>query len=130
MDRFNPEGLAKPAAYSQVVVASGRRTIFVAGQVSQDKQGKLVAPGDFAGQARQVFANLGMALQAAGASPGDVTKLTVFIVNYKPELRPVLGQARAAFLAGSPPPASTLIGVQALAEPGFLLEIEAIAVTD
>ena len=130
MKRLNPETLFKPQAYTQVVEATGRRTIFVSGQVSQDAQGNVVAPGDFRGQARQVFANLRAALEAAGASPADVTKVTMFIVDYEPELRPVLAEARAEFLAGAEPPASTLIGIAALADPAYLLEIEAIAVTD
>ena len=130
LERLTPTGLSKPAAYTQVVVALGRRMIFVAGQVSIDAAGKLVAPGDFAGQVKQVFANLGTALEGAGATPADVTKITIYIVGYKPELRPLLGEARSAVFGPMTLPASTLVGVQALAEPGFLIEVEAIAVTD
>jgi enamine deaminase RidA (YjgF/YER057c/UK114 family) len=130
LQRLTPEGLFKPAAYTQVVVASGRRMVFLAGQVSIDAQGKLVAPGDFAGQVRQVFANLRTALEGAGATPADVTKITIYVVNYKPELRPLLGEARSAVFGPGTLPASTLVGVQALAEPGFLIEIEAAAVLD
>jgi enamine deaminase RidA (YjgF/YER057c/UK114 family) len=130
LDRLTPAGLFKPAAYTQVVVARGRRLVFIAGQVSIDAEGKLVAPGDFAGQVRQVFANLGIALEGAGATPADVTKITIFVVNYKPELRLLLGQARSAVFGTTTLPASTLVGVQALAEPGFLIEIEATAVLD
>lgn len=130
MQRLSPETLFKPTAYSQVVVTSGRRMVFIAGQVSNDAQGNLVAPGDLAGQSRQVFANLREALKAAGAAPGDVTKITVYVVGYRPELLPVLGEARAAAFPSGELPASTLIGVQALAQPGFLLEVEAVAVTD
>lgn len=129
MDRFSPEGLVKPTAYTQVVVASGRRMVFVSGQVSQDADGKLVAPGDFAGQARQVYANLRIALKSAGATPADVTKLTTYVVGYKPELRPLMAEARSTVFRAGELPASTLVGVQALAEPGYLIEVEAIAVT-
>ena len=104
--------------------------VFLAGQVSIDAQGKLVAPGDFGGQVRQVFANLRTALEGAGASPADVSKITIYIVNYKPELRPLIGEARSAVFGAATLPASTLVGVQALAEPGFLIEVEAIAVVD
>jgi len=130
LQRFNPAGLFKPAAYTQVVVAHGRRMVFLAGQVSIDADGKLVAPGDFAGQVKQVFANVATALRGAGATPADVTKITIYVVNYKPELRLLLGEARSAVFGTSTLPASTLVGVQALAEPGFLIEIEAIAVLD
>jgi enamine deaminase RidA (YjgF/YER057c/UK114 family) len=130
VQRLTPEGLFKPVAYSQVVVASGRRLIFVSGQVSMDADGNLVAPGDFAGQARQVYANLRTALEGTGAKPADVVKLTTYVVSYKPELRPLLAEARAAIFNPAALPASTLVGVQALAEPGYLIEVEAIAVTD
>jgi len=129
LERLTPAGLSKPAAYTQVVVARGRRLVFIAGQVSIDAAGTLVAPGDFAGQVRQVFANLATALKGAGATPADVTKITIYVVNYKPELRLLLGEARTAVF-GSTLPASTLVSVQALAEPGFLIEMEAIAVLD
>ena len=88
VQRLQLKGLFKPGAYTQVVVASGRRTVFISGQVSMDADGKLVAPGDFAGQARQVFENLRTALEGAGAKPADVVKLTTDIVGYKPELPP------------------------------------------
>ena len=130
LERLAPAGLFKPAAYTQVVVARGRRLVFIAGQVSIDAQGTLVAPGDFAGQVRQVFANLRIALEGAGATPADVTKITIYVVDYKPELRPLLGEARSAVFGAAALPASTLVGVQALAEPGFLIEVEAIAVLD
>ena len=128
VQRLTPEGLFKPTAYSQVVVATGRRLVFVSGQVSMDAQGKLVAPGDFAGQARQVYANLRTALEGAGAKPADVVKLTTYVVRYTPELRPLLAEARAAIFSPAALPTSTLVGVQALAEPGYLIEVEAIAV--
>ncbi|HYY46192.1 MAG TPA: RidA family protein [Candidatus Angelobacter sp.] len=129
MERLSPEGLVKPTAYTQVVVATGRRMVFVSGQVSQDAEGKLVAPDDFAGQAKQAYANLRLALKSAGATPADVTKLTTYVVGYRPELRPLLGEARATVFRAGELPASTLVGVQALAEPGYLIEVEAIAVT-
>jgi enamine deaminase RidA (YjgF/YER057c/UK114 family) len=129
LQRLTPTGLFKPAAYTQVIVASGRRMVFIAGQVSIDADGRIVGPGDFAGQVKQAFANLRTALEGAGATPVDVTKITIYVVDYKPELRPLLGEARSAVFGGTLP-ASTLVGVQALAEPGYLIEIEAIAVID
>ena len=104
--------------------------VFVSGQVSMDAEGRLVAPGNFSGQARQVYANLRVALEGAGAKPADVVKLTTYVVDYKPELRPLLAEARSAVFSLEAIPASTLVGVQALAEPGYLIEVEAIAVTD
>jgi enamine deaminase RidA (YjgF/YER057c/UK114 family) len=129
LQHFQPDGLVKSANFSQVVAANGAVTVFISGQVSLDAQGELVAPDDLPGQARQVYANLGVALEAVGASPGDVTKLTTYVVHYRPEYLAMLTAARTA-LFGAMLPASTLVGVQALAQPGFLVEVEAIAVID
>jgi enamine deaminase RidA (YjgF/YER057c/UK114 family) len=69
---INPADLPLQATYTQVVVAAGTTTVFVAGQEPEDIHGNSVAPGDLAGQARQVYANLGRALTAAGARPDQV----------------------------------------------------------
>src|SRR2546423_5636336 len=117
-------------AYSHVVVASGARTIYIAGQVSTDEEGRVVGEGDLAAQTTQVMHNIGLALKAAGASYANIVKITTFVVGYRPELRPIIGKARAAFFEGMEPPASTLVGVTALAAPEWLIEIEAVAVVD
>jgi enamine deaminase RidA (YjgF/YER057c/UK114 family) len=125
-----PEGLLHNPGFSQVVVSSGTRMVHTAGQVSIDEQGALVGAGDLAAQTAQAMRNVGRALAAAGAGYADIVKITTFVVNYRPEHRAVIGQARAPFFAGGPPPASTLVGVAALALPEWLVEIEAVAVID
>ena len=127
---LNPDGLFKPTVYSQVVVAAGPRTVFIAGQVSTDAGGNLVAPGDFAGQIKQAYENLRLALAGAGARASDVTKLTTYVVGYRPDMLPTVGKVRTALFGSVAPPASTLVGIQALAQPGYLVEVEAIAVID
>jgi enamine deaminase RidA (YjgF/YER057c/UK114 family) len=87
-----------------------------------------VGAGDLATQTEQVMRNLGLALAAGGATYSDIVKTTMYVVNYKPEDRLVIGKARAPFFAGTAPPASTLVGVSSLAHPEWLIEIEAIAV--
>lgn len=123
-----PAGLMINPAYSHVAVASGARTIYTAGHVATDENGAVVGAGDLGAQTEQVLRNLGRALEAAGASFADVVKITTYVVNYKPEDRPIIAKARAPFFAGRTPPASTLVGVQALAMPEWRIEIEAIAV--
>ena len=122
------KGLLKNPAYSHVAVASGARTIYIAGQVAMDAEGKLVGAGDLGAQTEQVMRNLATALAAAGASFADVVKITTYVVDYKPEHRPIIAKARSPHFAGREPPASTLVGISALAAPGWLIEIEAIAV--
>ena len=129
VELINPEDLPKPRSYHQVAVATGTRIVFVAGQVSEDVGGNLVGEGDFALQARTAFANVGRALAAAGAQPGQVARITIYVVAHRPELLPLISEARIAVF-GDHRPADTLLGVATLAEPGYLIEVEAIAVTD
>ena len=124
---INPADLPPQATYSQVVIAAGATMVFIAGQEPEDVHGNSVAPGDLAGQARQVYANLGRALTAAGARPDQVAKLTIYAVGYKSEYLPVIEQARVE-LFGDHKAADTLIGVARLARPEFLIEVDAIAV--
>lgn len=128
-DFINPATIATPMGYTHVVSTRGQRTIYISGQVAMDRSGNLVGAGDLRAQATQVFENLKNALAAAGAGFSDVVKLTMFLVNYKPELRAIIREVRGQYITGNPP-ASTLVGVQALAVEGWLIEIEAVAVTD
>lgn len=123
-----PKGLFHNPAFSQVVSATGTRTIYTAGQVAIDELGALVGGNDLAAQTTQAMHNVKLALAAAGADFKHVVKITTYVVNYRPELRSVISGARAPFFAGSTPPASTLLGVAALALPEWLIEIEAVAV--
>ena len=125
---LDPPALPAPCGYRQIVVAEpGSRIAFVAGQVAVDSGGNAVAPGDVPAQARQAFRNLLAALDAAGASVCDVAKITWYVVGYRPEMLPDLAASRAGVL-GDHRPAGTLIGVQALVQPDYLVEVEAIAV--
>jgi enamine deaminase RidA (YjgF/YER057c/UK114 family) len=127
IERINPEDLATPLTYTHVIAATGSRLVFVAGQVADDGQGDLVGHGDLAIQARQAFANVGRALAAGGAQPEQVAKITIFVVNYRPEYLQAIEEGRVA-LFGDHKPADTLVGVEALSDPGYLIEVEAIAV--
>ncbi|GAA4705899.1 RidA family protein [Phytohabitans rumicis] len=129
LEIVQPEGLDKPETYSHVIAATGSRLVFIAGQMSDDPDGNLVAPGDLAAQARQVFANLGRALTAAGARPDQVAKITIYVVDHRREYLPIIEAARIAVF-GDHKPTDTLLGVQTLAAPGYLIEVDAIAVVD
>jgi enamine deaminase RidA (YjgF/YER057c/UK114 family) len=129
LEPVNPPDLATPKTYTHVVGASGSRLVFVAGQVAEDVDGSVVGPGDLAVQARQAFANVGRALAAGGARPDQVAKITIFVVGLQEEHLPAIEAGRAS-LFGDHKPADTLLGVQALAHHGCLIEVEAIAVVD
>jgi enamine deaminase RidA (YjgF/YER057c/UK114 family) len=125
---FNPSNIHRPRGYTHAVAVEGGRHIFIAGQVALDKDGNLVGKGDLRAQADKALDNLIAALAAAGAAPADVVKVNTYVVNYKPADYPIIREARSRIFGGENPPASTLIGGQALALEELLIEIEAIAV--
>jgi enamine deaminase RidA (YjgF/YER057c/UK114 family) len=88
IEHLRPKGLFHNPAFSQAVVASGTRTVYVSGQVSIDENGALVGAGDLAAQTTQAMRNVGLALAAAGASYADVVKITTFVVNTRPSTAP------------------------------------------
>jgi enamine deaminase RidA (YjgF/YER057c/UK114 family) len=128
LELINPKGLSEPPSYSHLAIARGSRVVFVAGQVGYDAHGNLVSD-DVVEQAEQAYRNVATALAGAGASVADVAKLTTFVVGHRPELiEPIMGARAPVF--GEHKPASTYLGVEALARPGLLVEVEAIAVLD
>jgi len=125
----NPKTLAKPPGYSYVVEATGpNRLIYFAGQLGVDMDNKFVgSPGDFRAQCAQAFDNMTLALKAAGANWSDVVKINNYLVDIETNMA-AFREVRDGYLNKAAPPASTTIGVPALARPGGLFEIEAIAV--
>ncbi|PRX44790.1 enamine deaminase RidA (YjgF/YER057c/UK114 family) [Nonomuraea fuscirosea] len=97
--------------------------------MAEDKDGNIVGHGDMTAQAHQRFSNIGHTLAAAGARPDQVTKLTIFVADYKREHLAHIEQGRAA-LFGDHKPTDTLVGVAALSGPEYLLEVDAVAVVD
>ncbi len=129
---FNPAALYQPAMYSQVAIAAGTRTVFVAGQAPFDASGQLIGSNDLAAQTEQVFRNIAAALAAAGASFHDVGRLVIYLVGQDASTLAQLGAgyARAIDAIGADvaPRPVTMIGVAGLAVAGQLIEIEATAV--
>ena len=116
--------------FSQAVAASGRQTLYVSGQTAWDSQKRLIGGADLEEQARQAFTNLRAVVEAAGATLADVVSLRIYIVDYRPEKALPVGRVFRQFFSGDVKPASTWVGVAALADPGFLIEVEATAVFD
>jgi enamine deaminase RidA (YjgF/YER057c/UK114 family) len=104
--------------------------VFVAGQISVDKSGNVVGAGDLRAQTVQVLENVKAALAAAGATFADVVKQNTYVVNLTAEALPIIREVRAQYLPSSNPPASTLVGVTALAMDGLLIEVEVVAIVD
>ncbi|MBE1161990.1 RidA family protein [Dyella acidiphila] len=129
LEYINPADLPTPETYTQVVVATGSKLVFISGQEPEDIHGNLVGRGDLAAQARQVYGNLGRALAAAGAGPRQVARITVYVVNYERDrCLPIIEEARKT-LFGDYKPADVVLGVASLS-PGYLIEVDAIAMLD
>ena len=124
----NPAGLPNPVGfgYSHIVTAASSGLVLVAGQYGCDRHGELVSD-DFAEQVGQAFANLGTALAAVGLDYSSVLRLGTYIVDHDSAKLPVL-RGVIVRIWGETPPVQTLIGVAALALPGMLFEVDAVAV--
>lgn len=128
---LQPEGLVatQPYGFTQVVVSPPGKTLYISGQVAWDETGK-VGSDDFEEQVKKALENLDLALKAGGAARRDVAHIRVYIPNHDREKLMPLARQLEAFFGKAAPPAQTLIGVQALALPEFLIEIEATAVVE
>ena len=129
---LNPNSLfsSLPHGFSQVVIVTGRKMVFISGQTAWDARKNIVGGDSVLEQARQAFRNLEAAMEAAGGTLKDVVALRIYVVDYQAESGTAVGTALREFFSPENPPASTWIGVSALAVPEFLIEIEATAVLD
>lgn len=130
--RINPPDLFDSTQYgfSQVVVAQGTRTIYCSGQVSWDEAEDIGAVGDLAEQTRRSLRNVERAVTAAGGTLRDVVSLRIYIVGDHIHNTSSIRQVLLDTFERDAQPATTWIGVMALANPSFAVEIEAIAVLD
>jgi len=129
---INPPSLfrSQDSGFSQAVATSGARTLYVSGQTAWDANRQLVGGSDLAAQARQAFQNLQTVVEASGGSMSDVVSLRIYVVDYRPPMANAVGTALREFFSGVGKPATTWLGVVSLADPNFLIEIEATAVLD
>jgi enamine deaminase RidA (YjgF/YER057c/UK114 family) len=120
-----PPTVHKTVGYSHAI-RSGN-TLYISGQVPQDVNGKLVGPGDIKAQGEQVYANLRAVVESCGGTMDNIVKLTTYATNLA--FRPALAEIRNRYFPKDPP-ASTFVVISSLAEPGYLVEVEAMAALD
>lgn len=108
-------------------VAKAGNTLYIAGQIALDVQGNFIGKGDFEAQVRQVYANLKNIMQEAGGSLQNIVKMTTFLThyNYIEKYRSVRNE-----YFPEPCPPNTLVFIESLALPDYMIEVEAIAVLD
>jgi enamine deaminase RidA (YjgF/YER057c/UK114 family) len=123
IQRINPEGMTQPTTYSHVVRYGN--LLFLAGQVSTDRDGNVLGEGDMAVQARQVLENMRAGLASQGANFSNVVKITIYTTDIDAYIQ--TGAIRREYW-GEIAPASTLVQIDRLARPVFLVEIEATAI--
>jgi enamine deaminase RidA (YjgF/YER057c/UK114 family) len=128
VQHINPENLSKNPAFTQVVAVTGPgKTIYIGGQDAVDASGTIIGKGDIKAQVEQVFKNLQTALEASGAGLEHIIKWNIYIVQGQP-LRPGF-EASQKIWGGRPnPPTISVMFVAGLANPEFLVEVDAIAV--
>jgi 2-iminobutanoate/2-iminopropanoate deaminase len=120
----NPKSVSLAGNYSLgTEVPPGAKLLFVSGQVGVDGKGKLQV--GIEKQCTQVWKNIGQVLKSGGMGYGDIVKVTVFLTDSR-FIVPYRA-ARDAFFPAAPYPASTLLIVQGLADPGMLVEVEVVA---
>lgn len=127
----HPERVNRVDVHHQVALTQGSRTVYLAGQVAWDTEGILMGRDDVAAQAEQCYLNIAAALDAVGATAADLAKVTVYIVDLDEATAEqfVIGRERAAATLGVQlQQPSTWIGVTSLAAPGYLVEVDAVAV--
>jgi len=125
----NPTTLAKPSGFSHGIVSEGGRLLFLAGQPGVDAAGKVVAPGDLVAQFAQAIANLKVVVESASGTPGDIVKLTIYVLHKDDFVNNLkaIGEAYGAVF-GRYYPAMTLVEVRALFDDDALIEIDGMAV--
>jgi enamine deaminase RidA (YjgF/YER057c/UK114 family) len=128
---LNIPSLPTPEGFTHVAIAEGTRLVFLAGQVAQDGDGRLVGEGDLAAQMEQAMMNVAAGLEAAGATFDDVAKTTLYVVEWDEskleQLFTGFGRAAERLGGGSRAPV-TLVPVPRLFEAGHLVEVEVTAV--
>ena len=124
-EHINPPELASPPAnlYNHVVKVGN--TVYISGQVPRGLDGKAMHVGDPAAQIRQVWTNLETAIRAAGGSLQDIVKTTTYVVGA--ENLGKIREVRMSILPEQGRPTSTTVVVAGLADPDFLVEVEAVA---
>jgi enamine deaminase RidA (YjgF/YER057c/UK114 family) len=129
---INPPELFPSLQYgfSQIVSSPAGKLVFLSGQVAWDEQQRIVGPGNLRLQSRQALKNVETAVVAAGGELRDMVSMRIYILEDQLAESRAITEALKAFFPQEQAPATTWIGVRALANEEFLIEIEAIAVIE
>ena len=120
-----PSGLEKAVGYSHAIRCG--KTVYISGQIAHDQNGKLVGSGDAKAQGEQVYQNIKAIIESCGGTMQNIVRITTYVTSLA--YRPIMVEVRAKYFPKDPP-ASTFLVVSSLADPAFLVEVDAVAVLD
>tara|TARA_A100001037_G_scaffold195589_1_gene175019 strand:+ start:637 stop:1044 length:408 start_codon:yes stop_codon:yes gene_type:complete len=130
IERIRPEFLWNKPHFTNLVISEGGRTVHLSGLVAGDIEGNLIAPGDLGAQMAYIYDTIRQSLELVGATPADIVRQRVFVVDLKPEDRPAIMKSMMDFYGGDKSASSTCVGVTSLLLEGALAEIDVTAVID
>lgn len=130
IERIRPEFLWNKPHFTNLVTSEGGKAVHLSGLVAGDIEGNLIAPGDLGAQMAYVYDTIRQSLELVGATPADIVRQRVFIVDLKPEDRPAIMKAMMDFYGDDKSASSTCVGVTSLLLEGALVEIDVTAVVD
>ncbi len=130
VERYNPDTVYGSPALSKLITVEGGKLVQTSGMTAMDLDWKLVGKGDLKAQAAKVYDNIRLSLEAVGATPSDVIMQRIYVVNIKPDDRPIVQEAMKNFYGDGLRPNSALVGVSGLAMDGMLIEIDVTAAID
>jgi enamine deaminase RidA (YjgF/YER057c/UK114 family) len=120
-----PTKLEKAVGYAHAFRCG--KTVYTSGQIAHDASGKLVGQGDARAPGEQVYQNIKGILESCGGTMDSVVRITTYVASVA--YPPIMAEIRAKYFPKDPP-ASTFLVVASLADPAFLVEVDAIAVLD
>lgn len=130
IERIRPEFLWNKPHFTNLVTSQGGKTVHLSGLVAGDIEGNLLAPGDLGAQMAYIYDTIGQSLALVSATPADIVRQRVFVVDLKPSDRPAIMKAMMDFYGGDHSASSTCVGTTALLLEGALVEIDVTAVVD
>jgi enamine deaminase RidA (YjgF/YER057c/UK114 family) len=126
----NSKELNQPHGYCHACLVGSGKIAYISGCLPLDRDGSVLAKGDFAGQVKIALSNMGKVLEEVGATFNEVVKMNFFVTGFNKERLAVVRDTRRAFINMDRPPSITTVGIECLYDPEILVEIEAVAAID
>ena len=127
IERYRPEFLHNKSHFSNLIISEASKQVHLSGLVASTADGELVGQGDLSIQMKYIFDSIRKTLEIVGATPADVVRQRIFVVDLQLAQRPIISDAMNNFYGETGSATSTCIGVQALLVEGAMVEIDTTA---